>query len=70
MQPWWEFQLYTMSSEIELTEGVNTIVIATYDYAGLPVADGDSSPASGGRNIGHIVLKTDGVLTEAYDIDE
>ncbi len=70
MQPWWEFQLYTMSSEIELTEGVNTIVIATYDYAGLPVADGDSSPDAGGRNIGHIVLKTDGVLTEAYDIGE
>lgn len=63
VSPWWIFQEYTLSSQITLLSGTNTIRIATYGFADITLDSGDVSDEAGGRNISWIQLITTGTLT-------
>lgn len=58
VSPWWTFQLYEMTEEIILNRGVNVISVRTYGYAGITVAEDDTTDDAGGRNLGYISIAT------------
>ena len=63
-RPWWDFQTYEMSTDVRLEKGYNEISVRTYGFAGITLPEGNNSAAAGGRNIGHIIVETDAVLTD------